>query len=963
MMSVAMISIIRPMPIGWDDLGVYMNYPKILALTGESLSWVGMYTWQLITGSGFLFSYTATQAFFVNQLGSILAIIAISFGLSVLLESKWKKSFISLPILLATLYYVMPMTVFHHTKDMKLDPALLFVSISTFMVFFTFIKEVTLKNKNEVFRLLILVGVLLGFAFSIKVTTLMLVLAIFWLFAYRLLSFWGYMGFLFVFLAIFTGLNLWSIMNVWMPPDSWLLHTTAWILGIIGVVCFGISASKNLGNFKQYIIGSVILLLSFFLWLSPWIIKNTSEVKPWSAVTTDTKSLVIQSLLSGSGAGFQPEFTKVMTQDEYKKRSDIIKNNNISSDGQSQNEDFGRYFGYEEWINNYVRLPINLTFQKNQSGEFTSITYIFLALIPVLFLFARGRFPWVFGTLVSLSLITLFAYAFMWPSQGNDGVDRYPIASILKNTNATIVANEDYRNSTADTDGSIGVELGESIRVAGTYISDVWNILIQKPILSWLESIKAGEYITKKLSLNIDAQYPLLYGYAILLILNIIFIASIHFLTRDEEEDSNFREMSVVLNIYGFLFLVSAFGIVWYGIFVYFIFFALIGLLAKRFNTYSPEDEKNQNFFTVQSTLAGLLFLFIALYFVRTALPHAWTNLKSAWFNEYKYSILNQEETLFAYRADYLVPIATMNLEDTSSLTGVIEKLSTPQLKNMLTELAKDKVVFLESIGQIIPQALKSRDATLKRDGKILADYVYNKVLYPSKEDESTAGIYRIGTFMTYLINKNLQRYYDDSLIFGFEWYLYEESPEKTIEKMKTLGFKFLLIDLNAATIDRDPRRVLTQRYEHLLLTMRAKNLKLVNTDNLCLEFALDEYKSGKLQTPAEFIAIAGTNYESYTTDGSGELIPTTRGQKQRQCYNALLQSIYQEGGAEKYDYLKTMKEVIDKNNAVNNQELLSRIMQTYAGQSFFALYEITDTPVESNTPTIQTTQSGATVQ
>ncbi|MFZ2255246.1 MAG: hypothetical protein WAW59_05655 [Patescibacteria group bacterium] len=80
---------------------------------------------------------------------------------------------------MATLYYVMPMTVFHHTKDMKLDPALLFVSISTFMVFFTFIKEVTLKNKNEVFRLLILVGVLLGFAFSIKVTTLMLVLAIF----------------------------------------------------------------------------------------------------------------------------------------------------------------------------------------------------------------------------------------------------------------------------------------------------------------------------------------------------------------------------------------------------------------------------------------------------------------------------------------------------------------------------------------------------------------------------------------------------------------------------------------------------------------------------------------------------------------------------------------------------------------------------------------------------------------
>jgi hypothetical protein len=37
-----------------------------------------------------------------------------------------------------------------------------------------------------------------------------------------------------------------------------------------------------------------------------------------------------------------------MKDDEYQKRTDIIKNTNIGSDGQSNNEDFGRYFGYEE---------------------------------------------------------------------------------------------------------------------------------------------------------------------------------------------------------------------------------------------------------------------------------------------------------------------------------------------------------------------------------------------------------------------------------------------------------------------------------------------------------------------------------------------------------------------------------------------------------------------------------------
>ena len=45
-----------------------MNFPKMLALTGEALPGAGMYVWQLITGSGFLFGYNASQAFFVNQL-------------------------------------------------------------------------------------------------------------------------------------------------------------------------------------------------------------------------------------------------------------------------------------------------------------------------------------------------------------------------------------------------------------------------------------------------------------------------------------------------------------------------------------------------------------------------------------------------------------------------------------------------------------------------------------------------------------------------------------------------------------------------------------------------------------------------------------------------------------------------------------------------------------------------------
>jgi hypothetical protein len=164
---------------------------------------------------------------------------------------------------------------------------------------------------------------------------------------------------------------------------------------------------------------------------------------------------------------------------------------------------------------------------------------------------------------------------------------------------------------------------------------------------------------------------------------------------------------------------------------------------------------------------------------------------------------------------------------------------------------------------------------------------------------------------------------------------------------MNKLGFKFLLIDLNAATIDRDPRRVLTQRYENLLLTMRAKNLTLVDTDNLCLRLALDEYKAGKLQTIDEFVGIAGTNYESYRTNTGGQQEQISRRQKQGQCYNYILNALYKENGAARYPYLAEIQAAVDKNSAAGNSELLSRILSNYVGQSYFALYEITDIPVE----------------
>jgi hypothetical protein len=114
------------MPIGWDDLGVYMNYPNIIAQNGKFLAGNGMYAWQAFTGIGFMFKSTA-QAFFLSDLGGILSIIVTWLSLSYFTSEK-KKSFINLPLLASTILFAMPMVIFQQAKDIKIDLGVYFIS-------------------------------------------------------------------------------------------------------------------------------------------------------------------------------------------------------------------------------------------------------------------------------------------------------------------------------------------------------------------------------------------------------------------------------------------------------------------------------------------------------------------------------------------------------------------------------------------------------------------------------------------------------------------------------------------------------------------------------------------------------------------------------------------------------------------------------------------------------------------
>lgn len=106
---------------------------------------------------------------------------------------------------------------------------------------------------------------------------------------------------------------------------------------------------------------------------------------------------------------FVPDYTKIYSQGEI---DSIEKKNTIeatSSSGTTTNEDLGRYFGYEDGVNNYLKLPLNLTMQLNQPGEYTEITPFFLALIPIIFLFLAYR-----NTLWIIGLIAMLGFEYVY---------------------------------------------------------------------------------------------------------------------------------------------------------------------------------------------------------------------------------------------------------------------------------------------------------------------------------------------------------------------------------------------------------------------------------------------------------------------------------------------------------------------------------------------------------------------
>ncbi|MDQ1343295.1 MAG: hypothetical protein QG650_14 [Patescibacteria group bacterium] len=217
----------------------------------------------------------------------------------------------------------------------------------------------------------------------------------------------GFYGFFALFVGLFTKLGLWAMLNVAYPKDDVeLLSTVSLIAFAVAVMCFAYAIHQHRKDSVRFVAAP---LLAFFvaasIALTPWFAKNIREG------IEQKVPLSVSVLISGVLFPSPADVSSLRTPEENAAISKAKENAAMSASGKTTNEDLGRYFGYENGINNHLKLPFNLTYQRNQPGEYTEITFIFLALLPAVFVFLAFRHP---AFALAPVAVFLFEYFYFW---------------------------------------------------------------------------------------------------------------------------------------------------------------------------------------------------------------------------------------------------------------------------------------------------------------------------------------------------------------------------------------------------------------------------------------------------------------------------------------------------------------------------------------------------------------------
>ncbi|MBI2117849.1 glycosyltransferase family 39 protein, partial [Candidatus Peregrinibacteria bacterium] len=379
------LNVVRPFPIGWDDLGSYLNRPRLLISYGHFIHSMASFQWEYLTSLGFLlFGYDSTfgtiASLMVNWMAGILAVLAIFAFLRVFLGGGG--------LLAALLYYTLPLVGHFSFADMKVDNAVFAMgTYSVLALFFSLFSPSAAMEEHQRHRWIIVSGAFAGFAFGMKPTAVMGIFALVPILLGMTVHWWAAVPTsLFVF-----GLYIWrNVINSagifarlgWeeVIVSRKALALWIWVIGLLLLLPILHSLWRT---------WRVLLLrLAFFggaaaLVVLPWMWYNSilnGSVLPHVALGAPNTLVPAFDVAGGSPQGASGIVVRSLPPD----LAVDITNANCSSPTGTK-EEIDRYWGFRQGLGHYIALPWRSVLNIDSAGYYVT-TMPSLLLFPLLLL-------------------------------------------------------------------------------------------------------------------------------------------------------------------------------------------------------------------------------------------------------------------------------------------------------------------------------------------------------------------------------------------------------------------------------------------------------------------------------------------------------------------------------------------------------------------------------------------------
>ncbi len=419
------LTVVRPFPIGWDDLGVYLNDPRLIVSYAGFIPRMSAFQWEYMTSLGFLlFGYDswfgATTSMLINWMAGLLAVCTVyTFGA---LYFGRRQGLIA-----ALMYYTLPMVGHFSFADMKVDNAVFTMGalcvLTVFLALFPVHEEgepEEYASSNFPWMLIILAGIFGGFGFAMKPTTIMVVMSMFAVMIGSLLQVTAFVGGSFIAWTVFTYQGIFNVKDVLQRvignPQAISQSMVTVISLFLAAIFTGIGAWLKPSSVKRTFLACVLFLGVFVATISPWLMHNNivaGNVIPKLLLRAPNRITPI-FLLGGQAV---PPGVNARTLPQDLKVDDM---GPACVGGTSKSEELDRYWGYGTGIGHYLGLPWRVVMNADSAGYYVT-TVPALLLFPLLLLLPyfwtkRGRWlRWMFvATLFMVMQWAFFANGILW---------------------------------------------------------------------------------------------------------------------------------------------------------------------------------------------------------------------------------------------------------------------------------------------------------------------------------------------------------------------------------------------------------------------------------------------------------------------------------------------------------------------------------------------------------------------